>query len=299
MTNSPSAESTRARLTNRWRGDGQRETFEALLNRYFLDRLPYRIGRSPHRDRFVLKGALLFVLWGDAPHRATRDIDLLGQGDPDPQGIATVFRDICAGDGEDGVEFSADTVRAMAVREDAVLAGVRVMLEARLGQARQNLQIDIGFGDEVVPAPGEIAYPTLLDQPVPTLRAYPRETVVAEKFQALTALGMANSRMKDFFDIWLLARDHDFDGVTLAAAFAATFARRQTALPEEVPFALTPAFATAKEVQWRAFARRIALAPPPLNTILPDLQDFLLPPSRAVANGAPFPMAWSLAGPWR
>jgi hypothetical protein len=298
MTNSPSAESTRARLTNRWRRDGQRETFEALLTRYFLERLLYRLGRSAHRDRFILKGALLFALWADTPHRATRDIDLLGHGDPGPEGIAAVFRDICAGDGEDGVEFRADTVRAMAVREDAVYAGVRVTLEARLGQARQPLQIDIGFGDAVVPAPDEIAYPTLLDQPAPRLRAYPRETVVSEKFQALTALGMANSRMKDFFDLWVLARDYDFDGATLSAALAATFARRQTALPEEAPLALTPAFAVAKEGQWRAFARRIALAPPPLATLLMELERFLMPPSRAVALGAPFARRWPSGGPW-
>lgn len=299
MTSNPSAESTRARLMHRWRRDGRRETFEALLNRYFLERLLYRLGRSPHRDRFILKGALLFAHWNNAPHRATRDIDLLGYGDPDPEGIAATFRDICASGGDDGVEFRTDTVRALAVREDAVYAGVRVTIEARLGQARQNLQIDIGFGDAVVPAPGEIAYPTLLDQPAPALRAYPRETVVAEKFQALTALGMANSRMKDFFDLGALARDYDFDGATLSAALAATFARRQTTPPEEPPLALTPDFAAAKAAQWRAFARRTALDPPPLGTILADLQKFLLPPSRAVANGAPFPMDWSPGGPWR
>lgn len=298
MSGRPSADSTRARLMNRWRHDGQRETFEALLNRYFLERLLHRLGRSPHRDRFILKGALLFALWSDAPHRATRDIDLLGHGDPEPEGIAAAFRDICAVAGDDGVAFHADSVSAMAVREDAVYAGVRVTLDARLGQARQNLQIDIGFGDAVVPAPEEIAYPTLLEQSAPTLRAYPREVVVAEKFQALTALGMANSRMKDFFDLGALARDHDFDGATLSAALAATFARRQTALPKEVPLGLTPAFATAKEVQWRAFARRTALAPPPLATLLSGLERFLMPPSRAVALGAPFTRRWPSGGPW-
>lgn len=298
MTGSPSADSTKARLTNRWRRDGRQETFEALLNRYFLERLLYRLGRSSHRDRFILKGALLFALWGDAPHRATRDIDLLGYGDPDPKIIATAFRDICAGDGEDGVEFRADTVRAMAVREDAPYVGVRVTFEARLGQARQGLQIDIGFGDAVVPAPGAIAYPTLLDQPAPMLRAYPRETVVAEKFQALTALGMANSRMKDFFDLGVLARDYSFDGGTLVAALAATFERRQTAPPEESPLALTPAFAAAKEAQWRAFARRTALVSPSLAQLLTELERFLMPPSRAVARGTPFLHQWRPGGPW-
>lgn len=159
MTSNPSAESTRARLIYRWRRDGRRETFEALLNRYFLERLLYRLGRSPHRDRFILKGALLFAHWNNAPHQATRDIDLLGYGDPDPEGIAATFRDICASGGDDGVEFRADT--ALAVREDAVYAGVRVTIEAHLGQARQNLQIDIGFGDAVVPSKIKIAAPVV------------------------------------------------------------------------------------------------------------------------------------------
>lgn len=298
MTGNPAAESTRARLMNRWRRDGQRETFEALLNRYLLERLLYRVGRSPHRDRFLLKGALLFALWSDVPHRATRDIDLLGQGDPAPDGIAAAFRDICADGRDDGVDFRADTVRAAAVREDTVYVGVRVTLEARLGQARQNLQIDIGFGDAVVPAPEEIAYPTLLDQSAPTLRAYPREVVVAEKFQALTALGMANSRMKDFFDLGVLARDYDFDGATLSGALAATFTRRQTAPPEEPSLALTMAFAAAKEAQWRAFVRRTALEPPALSAIIAELERFLMPLSHAVARSAPFPMAWPPGGPW-
>ncbi|HEX5506822.1 MAG TPA: nucleotidyl transferase AbiEii/AbiGii toxin family protein [Thermomicrobiales bacterium] len=281
-----------------WRHSGQSETFEALLNRYFLERLLYRLGRSPHRERFILKGALLFALWSDAPHRATRDIDLLGHGATDPEAIAAAFRDICASDGNDGVEFRASTVRAMVVREDAVYAGVRVTLEARLGQARQTLQVDVGFGDAVVPAPGEIAYPTLLNQPTPTLRAYPREVVVAEKFQALVALGMANSRMKDFFDLWALARDFTFDGATLSVALAATFARRRTASPEEPPLALTPAFAAAKEAQWRAFARRTALALPPLIMVLVALAGFLMPPSRAVARSVAFTQWWLPGGPW-
>jgi len=149
-----------------------------------------------------------------------------------------------------------------------------------------------------VPGPDEIAYPTLLDQPAPTLRAYPREVVVAEKFQALVALGMANSRMKDFFDLWALARDHPFDGTALSGALAATFARRQTALPEEPPLALTPAFAAAREAQWRAFARRTALAPPPMTAILAVLESFLMPPARAVARSAPFARRWSPGGPW-
>lgn len=186
------------------------------------------------------------------------------------------------------MEYRADTVRTMAVREDAVYTAVRVTLEARLGKARQTLQIDIGFGDAVVPAPDEIAYPALLSQPAPTLRAYPRETVVAEKFQALTALGMANRRMKDFFDLGALARDYDFDGATLSAARAATFVRRQIEPPEVPPLARTPDIVATKEVQWHAFARRAALDPPPLATLLPELETFLMPPSRAVALGAWF-----------
>lgn len=281
----------------------RREELEYLLTRYALERLLYRVGISPHAGQFVLKGAVLFAVWTDQPHRATRDLDLLGHGDPAPPRLVAIFRDLCALpiDG-DGLVFDPTSVQASPIREDQEYEGVRVQLTARLGQARLPLQVDVGFGDAVTPAPVEVAVPTLLDLPTPRLLAYPRETVVAEKFQAMVLLGIANSRMKDFYDLWTLARRFDFGGPTLARALAATFDRRRTALPAAAPLALTPAFSadTAKQAQWRAFVRRGRLVddPPDLDDVVAALASFLMPPARALASGRSFIQHWPAGGPW-
>lgn len=281
----------------------RREELEYLLTRYALERLLYRVGISPHASQFVLKGAVLFAVWTDQPHRATRDLDLLGHGDPALPRLAAIFRDLCALPiDDDGLVFNPMSVQAAPIREDQEYEGVRVQLTARLGQARLPLQVDVGFGDAITPAPVEVAVPTLLDLPTPRLRAYPRETVVAEKFQAMVLLGIANSRMKDFYDLWTLARRFDFDGPTLARALAATFDRRRTAVPAAAPLALTPAFSadTAKQAQWRAFVRRGRLVddPPDLDDVVVTLAGFLMPPARALASGRSFAQHWPAGGPW-
>ena len=194
----------------------QKEDFSIVLTRYGLERLLYRLSQSAHRDRFVLKGAMLFQLWSGHPHRPTRDLDLLGHGSPDPERFEGIFRDICRQNVEDdGLEFQSDSVRAESMKEDEEYQGLRLKLVSRLGNARIPIQIDIGFGDAVTPEPDEVIYPTLLDGPAPTLKAYPRETVVAEKFQAMVMLGIANSRMKDFYDLWILMRQFEFSGPAL------------------------------------------------------------------------------------
>jgi len=291
----------RHRLTRIARANG--EDFHLVLTRYGLERLLYRLARSPHGEAFVLKGACLFQLWSNHPHRPTRDLDLLGRGEGSVERFAGIFRDVCRQPvAADGLEFLADRVRGESIKDEDQYQGIRLRVDARLANARLPLQVDIGFGDAITPGPIDIDYPTLLDFPAPSLRAYPRETVVAEKFQAMVTLGMANSRMKDFFDLWTLARQYAFDGATLAAALRATFARRQTNLPAAPPLALTPVFALdkPKQTQWRAFLRKGKLTGDPveLPEVIGVLAPFLMPPLRAVSEGRPFASQWLPGGPW-
>jgi predicted nucleotidyltransferase component of viral defense system len=280
------------------------EDFNLVLTRYALERLLYCLSQSPHRDRFVLKGAMLFQIWTGQVHRPTRDLDLLGQGAPSPPAFEQIFRDICDQDvDDDGLEFQADTVHAEPIKADEEYQGLRLKLQARLASARISLQIDIGFGDVVTPGPHEIIYPTILDFPAPALKAYPRETAVAEKYQAMVMLGIANSRMKDFFDVWTLAREFAFSGPVLCAAIQATFARRQTALPKQPPLALTTEFTEDRQklIQWRAFVSKSKLDGEgiALPEIADSLRAFLMPPTMALGSGAGFEMNWPPNGPWR
>jgi predicted nucleotidyltransferase component of viral defense system len=295
------AASVRTRLMNcaRERGD----EFQLVLTHYGLERFLYRVSRSIHGPTFVLKGALLFSLWTQQTHRPTKDLDLLGCGEPDGERFAQVVREVCAAQVEDdGLIFDPATVHAARMREDQSYEGLRVTCMARLERARIPLQIDIGFGDAITPAALEVEYPTLLDFPAPKLRAYPRETVVAEKYQAIVVLGIANSRMKDFFDLWVLARTFTFTGVSLAAAIRATFARRMTELPSGVPLAWTPSFTedASKMLQWRGFLRKSRLHAQgiDLTGIGALLQSFLLPPTQAIRVNSAFSQNWPAGGPW-
>lgn len=251
------AASVRARLKNH--ADKARQDFNLILTRYGLERLLYRLSVSKQSSNFLLKGALLFSLWYDTPHRPTRDADLLGFGPDDLASAVATFREICAIKVEDGIRFDPQSVTGEQIRKDAGYGGVRIDLQATLDGARIMLQVDIGFGDVVTPAPEQISYPVILDDlPAPQLRAYPKYTVVAEKFEALCKLGMANSRMKDYFDLWVLLRAGELDPKQLRSAIEATFARRRTALPAATPVGLDRAFAQdqAKNAQWEAFLKR-------------------------------------------
>jgi predicted nucleotidyltransferase component of viral defense system len=200
------------------------EDFQYILTRYVLERFLYRLSQSSLGNTFVLKGALLFQFWTKTPHRATRDADLLAQGAPSVDRFVEIFANLCNEKvADDGLIFLTASVQGEQIKAEDEYQGIRITAEARLGSARIPLQIDIGFGDAITPGPAEIEYPTLLDFPAPKLLAYNRETVVAEKFQAMVFLGMANSRMKDFFDVWTLAREFSFDGQALSQAIAATF----------------------------------------------------------------------------
>ncbi len=270
--------SVRDRLLNKARAE--KLDYNLLLTRYALERMLYRLSISKQRDQFLLKGALLFDLWFDVPHRPTHDADFLGFGSAEIPHIEEIFRDICRIEVEDGIAFQPDTVKAAEIRKEANYAGVRVTLQGMLDSARCPVQIDIGFGDAVVPGPDEVHYPVILgEMPEPHLHVYPRYTVVAEKLEALTSLGMLNSRMKDYFDLWILAKHSDFDGLILSRAVAATFERRRTAVPTGVPIGLSDEFVNdaQKGKQWQGFMRKNALDPMPLATVVADLCDFLIP----------------------
>lgn len=301
--NSPTdlAASVRQRLLNIARAQG--EELQLVLTRYGVERLLYRLGRTSAGERFVLKGAVLFYLWDAAPHRPTRDVDFLAYGDVSHDAIMAAFHAVCSAEVEpDGLTFHADSIRVDPIRDRQEYGGIRVTLLAMLGTARIPLQVDIGIGDAVTPDARMATFPTLLDFPAPRVRAYPAETVVAEKFHAIVELGIANTRMKDFFDVWLLSATHRFDGATLAAAIAATFVRRGTPLPEHAPLALTDQFAQdpAKQAQWRAFVERGRLrdAPTDLGTVVKRIATFVLAATRAANATEHFSASWIPAGEW-
>ena len=296
------AASVRQRLLNLARA--RNDDFQRVLTQYALERLLYRLCRSDHASSFVLKGALLFLLWTDEPHRRTRDLDLLGAGDPSPERYAAIFRDLCAlAVEEDGLVFDPASVTARHIREDNIYGGVRVMLTVGLQNARIHVQVDVGFGDAVTPEPVTVEFPTLLAFPPPRLLAYASETVIAEKFSALVALDMDNTRLKDFFDLWFLARSFVFDGPTLAQAIAATFERRTLPLPQDTPTGLTALFSSnpTKQAQWKAFVRQNVSAPFQMLTlpeVISAIATFLMPPLESLRNGATFPKHWEPGGPW-
>jgi predicted nucleotidyltransferase component of viral defense system len=229
--------SIRARLLALARRTGQ--PFDVLLTRFVHERLLYRLSRSPHAEDFVLKGAMLLMAWLPHTGRGTRDLDLLGFGEAGEQRLLDVFREVLAIAADDGVVFDLAALRIDPIREEQEYGGVRLRTTATVSGARIAVVVDVGFGDSVAPGIETIEYPVLLDLPAPKLRAYARETVVAEKFQAMVVLGRANSRMKDFYDIWILSRTFPFAGDRLVRAIAATFARRRTEIPISVPDALT------------------------------------------------------------
>ena len=267
------AASIRARLKQH--ADMTKQDFNLTLTHYGLERLLYRLSISEHKQNFLLKGALLFVLWYDIPHRPTRDADLLGFGSDDIGTVENVFRSLCEIIVDDGIEFDPRSVKGIEIRKEAGYGGVRIDMVARLDGARIALQIDVGFGDAVTPGPESVSYPVLLgDLPAPSLRAYPKYTVVAEKFQAVCILGMTNSRMKDYFDLWVLLRDDDLDLVKLRQAIEATLIRRQTPPLTGVPVGLTDDFAAdaGKQIQWRAFLKKNKLEPIAFNDVVQMLR---------------------------
>lgn len=290
--------SVRQRLLNL--SKTRKEPFDLVLVRYGIERLLYRLSRSRHAETFLLKGAMLFAIWADGTHRPTRDVDLHGFGPKDDEELKAIFVELCRLETEpDGLVFLPDSVVATSIREEAAYPGTRITLEARVDNVRIPLQVDIGFGDAVTPAPEEVDFPALLDFPAPHLRAYPIYTVVAEKLEASVRLGEANTRMKDFFDLWFLSQKFAFEGELLKDALTRTFARRTMALPAALPVALTPEFATLKSAAWAAFLRRNALANTDMATTLTVIRDFAWPVLEAAAQARAFNHSWSAAQGWQ
>jgi predicted nucleotidyltransferase component of viral defense system len=272
------AASIRARLLNIAKAQGV--DFNQVLVRFALERILYRLTQSQHADRFVLKGALLFTLWYDMPHRATRDADLLGFGAGDLTSVAETFRDIAAVAVDDGITFDPASVTVEETRKEAGYGGVRVIITGELAKARCKTQIDVGFGDAVTPAPVDSIYPVLLiELPAPRLRAYPTYTVVAEKLHAIAVLGMTNSRLKDYFDLSVLLERETLDADLLAQAINATFERRGISRPDAVPIGLTDEFAhdSSRQSLWLAFLKKNELPSEPLLAIVKRLRVALAP----------------------
>jgi predicted nucleotidyltransferase component of viral defense system len=246
-----------------------------VLTRYAVERFLYRLSRSAHSEKFVLKGALLLLAWLGEAVRPTRDADLLGFGELSDEALARIFREVCGVEVEpDAVAFDAASVAVSAIREEDAYGGRRVVAQARLGAARLKVQVDVGIGDAVTPAPQWIEYPGLLDLPRPRLLAYPRETVLAEKLHAMVLFGLRNSRMKDYFDVYALLREGRLEAAGLGSAIAATFERRRTALPDRTPAGLSEAFAgdAAKRVQWKAFLEKNRLQAPSLEEVVAEIR---------------------------
>ncbi|MHB9026786.1 MAG: nucleotidyl transferase AbiEii/AbiGii toxin family protein [Armatimonadota bacterium] len=281
------------------------DDFGLVLTQYAIERLLARLCLSPYAEQFVLKGAQLFPLWMDVPHRPTRDLDLLRQGESNVPQLVAIFREVSALTVEppDGIAFLPDTVRGEVIREDAIYEGVRLTIRFTLSGATDMVQVDIGVGDVVVPMPDRVIMPSMLGFPPVSIRAYPKEAVIAEKLEAMVALGIRNSRMKDFFDVWMLSQCFQFDGALLSHAIAATFQRRQTAIPSVPPLALSDEFGqdATKQTQWRAFLRRVRTDKPSttLESIIHDLRSFLIPVLQSLASGQSFTAIWSAQTGWQ
>jgi len=264
------------------------QNFDLVLTHYAIERLVYRLAQSRYADRFALKGAMLLMTWFDEPFRGTRDLDLIGYGDPAPDAVLDVFREVLGQERPDGVVFDAGAARIVRIREENKYGGLRMQATADIAGARIAISVDVGFGDATEPPAELIDYPVLLDMPAPRLRGYARETVVAEKFQAMVDLGMANSRMKDYYDLWIISQVLEIDQSRLAGAVSATFARRGTAIPDRVPEGLSPTFASdpVKRQQWESFKRDLGIDPGSLDGVVGALVAYLMPAATAARDRA-------------
>jgi Nucleotidyl transferase AbiEii toxin, Type IV TA system len=277
---------------------------QLVLMRFCLERLMFRLSESEHSSEFVVKGAMLFLIWTGEPHRATKDLDLLSLKSASLERLQKMFQDLCrVAVVDDGLSFLPESVQAAEIQENAVYEGIRVTIEARLGNARIPLQVDIGFGDVVTPKARDAVFPPLLDFPAPHLHIYPKETVVAEKFEAMVKLGLLNSRMKDFYDIWALCQAFEFEGEILGKAVQATFKRRKTELPADLPLALTAEFSSdaTKQRQYQAFIKRgrLKLSDSGLEKVIAVLRGFLGPVLSGLGGGSGLKKHWPKGGPWK
>ena len=272
------------------------------LANYAIERFLYRLSISECGDQFVLKGAQLFRIWTNEPYRPTRDLDLLRFGNPDIPELEKIFQGVCDIESkvEDGIVFLSETVRGQAIREENQYDGVRIKLEFRIGRTGQFMQIDIGFGDAVNPPAVVIQFPCILEMPAPNFRAYRRETTIAEKIEAMVSLGFVNSRMKDFYDVYKLAEEFDFDGKILKEAIRLTFEKRKTPIPHEPPLAFTKEFFedSTKQTQWNAFINKNSLKPVSFPSVIEKIKTFIEPVFLAINNSSTYDSTWNSGGNW-
>lgn len=290
-----------ARLLNIAKQSG--ETHQYLLTRYAIERLLYRLSVSEYRDQFILKGGILLQAWQGQNHRTTRDVDFLGIGTSKIDEVRQIFKAICLTSvPDDGVQFLTDQLKGQEIMEHKRYAGIRITLIAQIHSAKQTIQVDIGFGDIITPTREKLDYPTYLNMPTPQLWVYPTYTVIAEKFETMISLGIINSRLKDFYDIWLMMRLFDFDGVVLQQAIQNTFDRRNSQLPSETPSIFTPAFYSeaSRVVQWDNFIKRDVVNQVDdeiaFHEVILAIQSFIMPIVQATQQGQPFGANWSHTG---
>ncbi|MGB3211263.1 MAG: nucleotidyl transferase AbiEii/AbiGii toxin family protein [Desulforhopalus sp.] len=292
------AASVRQRLLNRARSD--KRPFNELLQYYAMERFLYRLSKSLFADRFILKGALLLRVWDSPEFRPTMDIDMLGKTGNEATKILTSIRNILAVKvEEDGLVFDSDSLQSEPITEDADYGGLRIRFRGSLDTARLAMQLDIEFGDVIYPGPEKAYLPTMLEYPAPKLLCYSRESVIAEKFEAMIKLGVLNSRMKDFFDIWLLSRQFNFIGADLAEAIRLTFERRKNSIPATIePF--SESFIKEKQIQWTAFLEKLKQdnVPSDFKEIVVHLNEFLAPIVAVLIIGKHFSQNWVAPGPW-
>ncbi|MBN1982489.1 MAG: nucleotidyl transferase AbiEii/AbiGii toxin family protein [Chitinivibrionales bacterium] len=293
--------SVRARLLNL--SKSTMRDFQELTIRYAVERFLARLAQSKYRDEFILKGAMLYIPWKLEDTRTTMDLDLLGFGNPDLENMKSVFQSICTTKIEDdGLTFIKDSITVNQIREESVYDGVRVIIQVKLGTMSIRLQVDVGFGDKVVPAPLNAEFPAIFAEQGPIIRLYSPETVIAEKFNAMVVLGMANSRMKDYYDIWILSRSFCFDSDTLGEAILQTFHKRQTVLPKIEPLGLSDDFVSnaSKQTQWTGFIRkqkRLELTPQ-LAEIVKQIKVFILPIVAEIHTESPTIKKWNFEQGW-
>ncbi|MBD2569492.1 nucleotidyl transferase AbiEii/AbiGii toxin family protein [Anabaena lutea] len=280
------------------------EDYNYLLTRYVGERLLYRLSQSPYQKQYILKGATLFKVWHGEPHRATKDLDLLCFGNNEIEYLVNIYQEICTIHcEEDGIIFLSESVTGELIKEDQEYEGVRIKLKGKLVKIEITIQVDIGFGDAVTPDAEEVDIEPILDIPKPRLRIYPRETVIAEKFQAMVSLGISNSRMKDFYDIWFLCKNFEFQGNLLRQALNNTFDRRKTEIPVKEPLALTEEFFndSNKQKQWQAFKKKLKIEQTPnsFSELINEIKNFIMPPCLAAAQNENFDKIWTISSFWQ
>jgi hypothetical protein len=286
--------SVRQRLLNRSKADNR--SFNELLQYYAMERFLYRLSMSDYAQHYILKGALMLRAWKSPEFRPTMDIDMLGKTRNEKENITAHIRDILAVEIEpDGLTFDSDSIQTERITEDGDYEGIRVRFRGTLGTARINMQIDIGFGDIVYPGPEKAELPCMLDSPTPSLLCYSRESAIAEKFEAMLKLGQLNSRMKDFYDIWLLSRQFEFELSSLAEAVSLTFRQRGTKLNEPIDAFLSD-FISLRQPMWAAFRKRLKQdhIPESFQEITTEIELFLEPVIKGISDN----ITWKPSGPW-